>query len=303
MPYEIRKIKNGFKVCKKKENKCFSDKPLTLEKAKKQLKAIGISEKINKNQGGAKPKNMELYNKIKDEVYKKYPKHSLFRSALLVKLYKKLDGEYEGEKKPKMNIDKWFKQKWISIPDYYFNKKIVKCGESNTEDKFGVYPLCRPLSIVKSLTEDQMKKMIDKKDELKEKHLITKKVLGTDKYNIKNTLSGMGINKFEKQLNKIGFSIDKYLETAKYVAEKRGYNPNKLTISNDGIHKLNYDGVEFGRVGYNDKIIYAWLELNNKVPKGTTKLKSKNYRLRAEKVMKRTNNKYSPASLAFNFIW
>lgn len=34
------------------------------------------------------PLNKELYLKVKKEVYKKYPKHSAYRSGLLVKKYK-----------------------------------------------------------------------------------------------------------------------------------------------------------------------------------------------------------------------
>ncbi len=48
MPFIISKVKNGFKVCKKKSKKCFSKKPLSLEKAKKQLIAILISESLRK---------------------------------------------------------------------------------------------------------------------------------------------------------------------------------------------------------------------------------------------------------------
>jgi len=45
MPYIIKKIKDGFKVCKKTNpNKCFSNKPLSKSKAMKQEKAIIISE-------------------------------------------------------------------------------------------------------------------------------------------------------------------------------------------------------------------------------------------------------------------
>jgi hypothetical protein len=53
MPYIIRKSKakskRGYKVCKKNNTrKCFSKKPLSLKRAKKQMKAIIISE-INRN--------------------------------------------------------------------------------------------------------------------------------------------------------------------------------------------------------------------------------------------------------------
>ena len=44
MPYTIKKFKNGYKVCKKDETKCFSNEPLTKENATKQMQAIVISE-------------------------------------------------------------------------------------------------------------------------------------------------------------------------------------------------------------------------------------------------------------------
>jgi len=254
------------------------------------------------NEGGSSPTNIKLYNKIKDEVYKKYPTHSLFRSGMIVKLYKSLNGKYEGEPN-KMNINKWFKQNWVSIPDYYYNKEIVPCGSSNTEAKYGVYPLCRPLAIVESLEKNQMKKMIEEKNKLKEKPLNTEKLLGTDKFNIKNTITGKGKNEFSKFLKGVDLTLNKYLKMARFVAKNRGYDPDLLNISDDGIHKLNYDGVGFGRVGYNDKIIYTWLEHNNKIPEGTAKLKYTNYRKRAIKVMKETNNKFSRASLSYFILW
>ena len=33
------------------------------------------------------PKNKKLYEEVKDEIYKKYPKHSAYRSGLLVQEY------------------------------------------------------------------------------------------------------------------------------------------------------------------------------------------------------------------------
>ena len=44
------------------------------------------------------PKNKKLYEEVKDEVYKKHPKHSAYRSGLLVKEYKARGGEYIGKK-------------------------------------------------------------------------------------------------------------------------------------------------------------------------------------------------------------
>lgn len=45
MVYIIKKVKNGFKVCKKTEpSVCFSKKPLTKKRAMKQRTAINLSE-------------------------------------------------------------------------------------------------------------------------------------------------------------------------------------------------------------------------------------------------------------------
>lgn len=42
MPYVIKKYKTGYRLYKRDDpNKSFSKKPMTLEKVKKQLKAIG----------------------------------------------------------------------------------------------------------------------------------------------------------------------------------------------------------------------------------------------------------------------
>lgn len=140
----------------------------------------------------SKPLNKDLYDKIKEEVYLKNPKHSLFRSSQIVKKYKKQGGEYDDNDNNNnhMSINRWFNQKWISLNDYYHNNNIVPCGSSDTKTKYDEYPLCRPLKIVKSLKKTDMKKMINEKNKLKEKPLITRKVLKTNKYNIKNTNTG-----------------------------------------------------------------------------------------------------------------
>jgi hypothetical protein len=45
MPYIIKKVKQGFKVCKKdKPSECYSNKPLTKKTAKAQRTAIILSE-------------------------------------------------------------------------------------------------------------------------------------------------------------------------------------------------------------------------------------------------------------------
>lgn len=129
------------------------------------------------------PSNPDLYEKIKQEVYDEIPKHSLFRSAQVVKRYKEAGGTYTGGKTSD-GIQNWFKSKWISVNDLYHGNKIVPCGSSDTEKKYGEYPLCRPEEIAKKLSKDAMRKMIERKDKLKHKTLITEKVLHTDRYNV-----------------------------------------------------------------------------------------------------------------------
>ena len=57
------------------------------------------------------PKDKELYMKIKKEVYKAHPKHSAYRSGLLVKKYKEAGGKYTG-KKNEEGLSRWFKEEW-----------------------------------------------------------------------------------------------------------------------------------------------------------------------------------------------
>jgi hypothetical protein len=127
------------------------------------------------------PSNPDLYEKIKQEVYKENPTHSLFRSAQVVKRYKEAGGTYVGGKTSD-GIRNWFKSNWISVNDLYHANKIVPCGSSDTEKKYGEYPLCRPEEIAKKLSKDAMRKMIERKDKLKHDTLVTEKVLHTDKY-------------------------------------------------------------------------------------------------------------------------
>lgn len=45
MPYKVEKVKGGFKVKKLKDGTYMSGKPLTKEKAEKQMRAIGMNSK------------------------------------------------------------------------------------------------------------------------------------------------------------------------------------------------------------------------------------------------------------------
>ena len=66
------------------------------------------------------PSDCNLYNKTKKNVYKKYPKHSAYRSGILVQTYKKnfikkhgtRKNPYSGVKPKRKGLLRWFKEEW-----------------------------------------------------------------------------------------------------------------------------------------------------------------------------------------------
>ena len=74
----------------------------------------------------SRPKDQELYNKIKLNVYKKYPKHSAYRSGMLVQKYKEFfklkypkTNPYLGQTSKKEGLTRWFKENWKSDTGRY----------------------------------------------------------------------------------------------------------------------------------------------------------------------------------------
>jgi hypothetical protein len=69
-----------------------------------------------------KPRDNNLYNKTKKQVYKRIPKHSAYRSGILVQSYKKNfykkygknKDPYIGKKNSKLGLKRWFKEKWVN---------------------------------------------------------------------------------------------------------------------------------------------------------------------------------------------
>lgn len=117
------------------------------------------------------------------------------------------------------------------------------------------------------------------------------------------SLSGSGgMDKFHKQLEDNNITHDQYMKVAMKAAKDNGYNPNKLEMSDDGDHKLIYNEngqvVPFGKIGYNDYIIYT-LTNNEDADKHRDA-----YRARATNIKgKWKDNKYSPNNLAINILW
>lgn len=69
------------------------------------------------------PSDLSLYNKTKKYIYKKNPKHSAYRSGMLVKTYKKRFAKKHGtRKKPylgkqsrtRKGLKRWFAEEWVN---------------------------------------------------------------------------------------------------------------------------------------------------------------------------------------------
>ena len=67
------------------------------------------------------PTDMKLYNKVKARVYKKIPKHSAYRSGIVVQKYKNSFKKKHGNKKPytgkktkKKGLSRWFAEEWTN---------------------------------------------------------------------------------------------------------------------------------------------------------------------------------------------
>jgi len=69
----------------------------------------------------AVPKDKKMYAQVKKSIYRKYPKHSAYRSGLIVKKYKEKylkkynsKDAYEGKKSDNKGLSRWFKEKWTN---------------------------------------------------------------------------------------------------------------------------------------------------------------------------------------------
>ena len=204
------------------------------------------------------PLDKKLYDKIKKEIYEMYPKHSAYRSMMIVKKYKDAGGKYKDDNSER-HTTKWLGQHWSSVNDYYHDDKIVNCGNSNTEEKFGEYPLCRPLNIIKKLSKPQMKVLIDEKNKLNKKHLITSNLLKTDKFNIKDTKTGSGNEGY--MLHNVIIKKPIPLEEAKKIAKdiikdnkKKFYRETETSYRFRNIPKTKFVKKSFRTKKINDNV-------------------------------------------------
>lgn len=109
---------------------------------------------------------------------------------------------------------------------------------------------------------------------------------------------------FSNQLKELNIPVKTYLNIAKQRANKSGYNPKLLTISNNPEYKLNYDGTDFGRTGYGDFIIWSILEDRGLVEKGYADKKRNVFQASHSKIKGDwKKNPKSPNNLALKINW
>ena len=95
---------------------------------------------------------------------------------------------------------------------------------------------------------------------------------------------------------------DAFLRAARAAARKGGYDPKKLTLAEDGRHKLTYDSPEgvkhFGLRGYGDYLWYSRTDPELAVKKRHVFRTSHGALSR-----KRGLGRYSPNELAMHILW
>lgn len=87
------------------------------------------------------PLDKKLYSLVKKEADVLFlAPTSIYKSAWIVKMYKKRGGKYStvSSKKP-TGLKKWFQEKWVDL-----NRSGEACGRPQSKTKDSIYPLCRP---------------------------------------------------------------------------------------------------------------------------------------------------------------
>ena len=112
-------------------------------------------------------------------------------------------------------------------------------------------------------------------------------------------------NKFISRLHRLKIDPTTYMNIVKQRAKSAGYDPDKLTFANDGIHKLVYNAenkaFKFGSAKLGDYIIWSFLERNREVEPGTAKKKREGYHARFNSGA--DFERVSPYNLALKILW
>jgi len=288
MPYIIEEFEDGYRVCKKDNpTKCFSNKSLPLETAKKQEKAIILSEMKGGNrgaywayrplmpiEGGALTHRLNFIkkNKLEDKPYslQELSKISSVPLEILQEVYNRGIGAH------KTNL------KSVRLKGSYVKNVDAPPSQKLSKEQWAI---ARVYSFLDGSTKHDN--------------------------DLRRNMMGGALKHYGLEENMMGGHLDYkdidnelYLTIAKAKAQHSGYNPDLLNWADDKIHKLNYNGVKFGRLEYNDFIVYAIRAYNKDITNEEALKKRENYRARATKIKGNwKNNKESPNNLAINILW
>jgi hypothetical protein len=109
------------------------------------------------------PKDLKLYKKVKKLADKKFKSPTgVYKSSWIVREYKKLGGEYKGEKSKSSGLKRWYKERWVDLNrPIDKNGKYYPCGRKSIK-KGDKYPLCRPMVRVTKETPKTYKEISKK---------------------------------------------------------------------------------------------------------------------------------------------
>jgi hypothetical protein len=119
------------------------------------------------------PRDQKLYNKTKKYIYKKYPKHSAYRSGLLVKEYKnrfskkygKIKNPYRGKKTKKRGLSRWFQEEWVNQRGevgYKYKSDIYRPSKRITKKTPITYKELSKKRIKKARSKKYLKRRVNK---------------------------------------------------------------------------------------------------------------------------------------------
>ena len=120
-----------------------------------------------------KPSDQKLYNKTKKKLYKNIPKHSAYRSGLLVKTYKKnftkkygkSKQPYIGKKNNNSGLSRWFNEEWKNQRGeigYKYKNDVYRPTKRITKKTPITFKELSKKRIKKAITQKYRKGRVDK---------------------------------------------------------------------------------------------------------------------------------------------
>ena len=106
------------------------------------------------------PNDAKLYEEVKNEIYKRYPKHSAYRSGLLVQEYKRRGGTYKGKESQNDGLNLWFASKWLNQRGdvgYRFLSDVYRPTVKVSKDTPTTFQELTPKEIEKARREKYLK--------------------------------------------------------------------------------------------------------------------------------------------------